>query len=92
LASTRWNRPSSTFQTGFPYDPVLSIAPWLTPRSASQSANRSRSSAIVPNVRSSWRAAPPSPGVNAHAATTLLCTSSPQHRAWTTCIVASSPA
>jgi hypothetical protein len=43
---------------------------------------------MVPKVRSSLRAAPPSPGTSTHAATTFLCTSNPQHRSWTTCIVA----
>jgi hypothetical protein len=79
------------FQIGFQYDPVLSSTAWVTPRSASQSANRPRFSVIVPKVRSSLCGWPAVPGVSTHATTVFLCTSNPQHRSCTTCIAASSP-
>jgi hypothetical protein len=58
-AMVRWRGPlipsrfsSASWRTiGFQYTPVLSIATWVAPCSASQSARASRSSVIVPKVR-----------------------------------------
>jgi hypothetical protein len=83
-STTRRKPVSRILYTGFQYDPVLSIATWLTSASASQSASLSSSRVVVPNVRTSRAGSGPGPGVSRQATTVLLWTSSPAHRGWTT--------
>jgi hypothetical protein len=59
---------------------VLSIATWVQPFPASQSANASSSSVIVPKVRISFTGRPSGPGTTRQATTVRLWMSSPQHR------------
>src|SRR5579872_4501776 len=68
---------------GCQYTPVLSIATWVTPWLLSQPASSSSSSVIVPNVRNCLVGWPSGPLSTAHAATTFLWMSSPQHRSIT---------
>ena len=79
LASTSSNWPSRTCQTGFQKTPVDSIATWVIPRPASQSARASSSRVVVPNVRTSWVIAPAT-ARRAQATTVFWCTSRPAHR------------
>src|SRR3954453_4326672 len=74
-------------QTGFQYEPVASIATWLT-RSATNQARSSRSAAV--KVRY-WRTScsrpePVAAGRRTTAITVSLCTSSPAHRSTSTSI------
>ena len=82
LTRSSSKRPSNRFQIGCQYTPVLSIATWVQPAAASQSAKASRSSVIVPKVRTAWRGRRPGRGVTRQATTVFLCTSSPQHRSY----------
>jgi hypothetical protein len=69
---------------------VLSIATWVTPLVARQSASWISSSVIVPKLRTSFTGWPLDPGMTRHATTVRLWISSPQHRSNKTSIVASS--
>ena len=86
LTSSRPKRSSIMVQSESQYTPVLSSAAWVTPRDANHAASRSRSSVIVPNVRTSFSTPPPGPGTIRQATTLRLWTSNPQHRSSTTCI------
>src|SRR3712207_613257 len=86
LASTSVRSPSdSTCQTGFQYTPAASIATWVQPHSANQSASASRPGVVVPKLRTSVRV-PPASARRTAAATPSLCTSSPAQRGWRTSI------
>ena len=58
--------------------PVDSIATCVHPAAVSQSAKRSSSGVVVPNVRTSWRRWGPSPGERRQAVTLAWCTSNAQ--------------
>jgi hypothetical protein len=73
-------------KTGFQKTPVLSSAMCVTPSVSSQSDNASRSAVIVVKVRTCLRTRPSSSVIRTHTTTVRLWTSSPQHRAYTTCI------
>jgi hypothetical protein len=72
--------------TGFQYEPVLSMATWVTASSASQPTRASSSRVVVPKVRTARSACAPGPGMSRHATTVRLWTSSPAQRGWTTCM------
>ena len=76
-------RSSSTYHTGFQYDPVASITTSVTPSAANQSAIASKSAVNVENVRVCLSRPPPSAGVRTHAVTSALPTSTPAHRSTT---------
>jgi hypothetical protein len=50
LARVNSRTPSNTCQTGFQYTPVDSMATWVHPCEASQSANASNSLVVEPKV------------------------------------------
>ena len=74
-------RSSSTYHTGFQYEPVASIATSVTPSAANQSAIASSPEVKDGNVRVSLRRPPPpGPGVRTQATTSSLPMSIPAHR------------
>jgi hypothetical protein len=79
---------SKMLNTGTQYTPVDSRHTCSTCSSASHRLNPSRSRVIVPNVRTSCVAVPFAVLLSTHTATVFLCTSSPAHRSYTTCIAA----
>src|SRR5262245_4292341 len=66
--------------------PVLSSTTRSTCCARSQSLKATRSTVIVPKVRTARRAVPSGWVTSAHATTVRLCTSNPAHRWWITCI------
>jgi len=71
---------SNTLNTGFQYEPVLSITTWVTSCCFSQSRNLSSSARIVPNLRISTRGSPSNGPTMTHTAKNFLPTSIPAHR------------
>src|SRR6516162_8794335 len=71
---------SNTLNTGFQYEPVLSITTWVTPCSLSQLRNASSSDRIVPNFRISTWGSPCNGPTMTHTAKNFLPTSIPAHR------------
>src|SRR6266567_1277420 len=63
------------------------MATCVQPAATSQSTSCSRSTVIVPKVRTSLVGRPCAPGTIKQATTVALCTSTPQHRACTTSIL-----
>ena len=90
LTSSSVKLPSSTFQIGFHYTPVDSMAACVQPAALNHSRRISKSAVIVVKVRTVLVDCPRGPGVSRHATIVFLCTSSPAQRAYSTSIVSSS--
>src|SRR5215471_676235 len=71
---------SNALNTGFQYEPVLSITTWVTPCCFSQSRNASSCDRIVPNCRISTWGSPCNGPTMTHTAKNFLPTSIPAHR------------
>src|SRR3954452_10908980 len=86
LTSSRWkDRSSRTYQTGFQYEPVASIAMSVTPSVVNQSAISSSAPVNEANVRVSLRRPRPAvSGVRTQATTSFLPISIPAQRSIST--------
>src|SRR5437879_7049517 len=80
LASCTLTASSNTLNTGFQYDPVLSITTSVTPSCFSQARNRSSSATVAPYLRRSARGSPVNGPTSTHTARNLFPTSMPAHR------------
>src|SRR4051812_28482752 len=85
-------RSSSTYQTGFQYDPVASITTCVTPSATNHSVIASSDAVKDENVRVCLRRPRPlAAGARTHATTSFLPISIPAHRSTNTSTAASSP-
>src|SRR2546423_5741346 len=84
LTTQTVNCPSSKLKSGFQDTPVDSMATWVQPRLANQSARASRSSLTVLQLRWSCSTCPAGVVRSTHAWTTRLWTSNPQQQGCTT--------
>ncbi len=64
--------------------PVLSMATWVTPSLASQSARVSRPAVVVAKLRTALLTLPVLAVSSTHATTVVLCTSRPAQRLYNT--------
>src|SRR5260370_4699981 len=80
LASCTLTASSNTLNTGFQYDPVLSITTSVTPSCFSQARNRSSSATVAPYLRRSTRGSPVNGPTSTDTARNLFPTSMPAHR------------